>query len=312
VQWAFDATRQEWTVLSVGADGKVLQWELGNKLRHPIKGSVLSKPGCGGKSSRKEYPLAYGGTALSLSGGTSAVAGSSLSRRPKWVLVGQEGGAIVRTQAKRALALGGKTLTKEDFKAAARSGAELYASIRGSEVAGEGFRHEPHIGPVSSIDGSPFHRSLFLTGGRDGSVRLYHVLESAPLLQWEPSPPPGTSGVDGAYGAITAAAFSPIRPCVFAAASSDGFVYIFDLSVSTAAPCATLEAEAPADGGRSARRPALTDVCFNPKQRDLLAAADKGGRVHTWRLGWTLSNRQMNDQAALDAVALLATSAEAE
>ena len=143
-------------------------------------------------------------------------------------------------------------------------------------------------------------------------MRLYHVLESVPLLLWEPSPPPGTSGVDSAYGAITAAAFSPIRPCVFAAASSDGFLYIFDLSVSTAAPCATLEAEAPADGGRTARRPALTDVCFNPRQRDLIAAADKGGRVHTWRLGWALSNRQMHDQAALDSVALLAASAEGD
>ena len=110
VQWAYDSGKQEWTLVSVGADGKVLNWDLGNRLRFPIKGSLLSKPGVVGKSSRKEYPLTYGATSISLSGGTWDVPGSSLSRRPKWVLVGQEGGAIVRGQAKRALVLQGRGL----------------------------------------------------------------------------------------------------------------------------------------------------------------------------------------------------------
>ena len=116
VQWAYDSGKQEWTLVSVGADGKVLNWDLGNRLRFPIKGSLLSKPGVVGKSSRKEYPLTYGATSISLSGGTWDVPGSSLSRRPKWVLVGQEGGAIVRGQAKRALVLQGRGLGRDDFK----------------------------------------------------------------------------------------------------------------------------------------------------------------------------------------------------
>jgi hypothetical protein len=39
------------------------------------------------------------------------------------------------------------------------------------------------------------HRYLFLTGGNDGAVRLYHVLERRPLFEWEPTPPPGTIGM---------------------------------------------------------------------------------------------------------------------
>ena len=313
VSWAYDAHAQQWTLLSVGADGKLLNWDISNKLRHPVKGSLLAKRGTLGKSSRKEFPLAYGGTAVALSGGAWSIAGSSLSRRPQWVLVGQEGGAVVRAQAKQALVLHGKRISRDDIKAVMRSGGDLFSPLRGGVNAssdGEGFRHTQHIGPVTSIDGSPFHRSLFLTSGQDGSIRLYHALEMAPLFQWEPTPPPGTAGISGAFGAMTAARFSPVRPCVLAAASSDGFVYVFDLSKTTAAPVATLEALT-MDGASSAR-PVLTDVSFNAKQRDLLAACDTSGRVHTWRLGWELSNRQMADQEVLERLGSLTSTKENE
>jgi hypothetical protein len=35
----------------------------------------------------------------------------------------------------------------------------------------------------------------------------------------------------------------------------------------------------------------ITGIAFNRKQRDLIAACDYSGRVHIWRLGWSLSNR---------------------
>jgi hypothetical protein len=50
------------------------------------------------------------------------------------------------------------------------------------------------------------------------------------------------AGVTGAYSPITAVKFSHVRPSVFAATSSDGFLYIFDLSRSLAGPVAKLEA----------------------------------------------------------------------
>lgn len=44
-------------------------------------------------------------------------------------------------------------------------------------------------------------RSLFLTGGQDGAVRLYHMLEQTPLRSWEPSPPADEStDADGKEG----------------------------------------------------------------------------------------------------------------
>jgi len=103
---------------------------------------------------------------------------------------------------------------------------------------------------------------------------------------------------------------------VFAATSLDGFLYIFDLSVSTSAPVNTLEAPAVtstqdghAQGQRASgmksnkvKRIGLTGLAFNKRQRDLVAAIDLTGRVHIWRLSWGLSNRQKTDQAVLDAL----------
>ena len=48
---------------------------------------------------RANYPTAHGGTAFSFSGGVSA-------RRPKWVVLGQEGGSLVRAQASRVFSSG--------------------------------------------------------------------------------------------------------------------------------------------------------------------------------------------------------------
>ena len=36
---------------------------------------------------------------------------------------------------------------------------------------------EPHMGPVYSVQFSPFHRNLFITSSLDGSVRVYDLLQ---------------------------------------------------------------------------------------------------------------------------------------
>ncbi len=44
---------------------------------------------------------------------------------------------------------------------------------------------------------------------------------------------------------------------------------------------------------------AVLSLCFNPRQRKLLAAGDASGRVNVWRLGWRLSNEQPNEAGQL-------------
>ena len=99
--------------------------------------------------------------------------------------MGQEGGAITRGMVSR--------LSSSSIK-------EM-PSIR---RVGDAFQHDSHIGPISGISTSPFHRNLFLTGGNDGRLKLYNILNAHPLKVFEPVST--SSSVS-----ITAVSFSPHR-----------------------------------------------------------------------------------------------------
>lgn len=129
---------------------------------------------------------------------------------------------------------------------------------------------------------------------------------------------------------------------VFAAASSDGFLYVYDLSANPLTPVATLECplepplpaasaggggEASKDGARGQKkgpgkrssgadsahnRVTITGLSFNPKQRGLVAVCDYLGRVHIWKLSWRLSNMRAEEQAGLDDLASLYGAAEGD
>lgn len=288
LDWVYDAHLRNFLLVSVGADGKVLFWTLANNLAFPTRGCTLSV----GKNSRRHYPASHGGCTLSFSG-------SSASRRPKWLVVGEEGGGIVRGQISRIMQ--GPALTEELLKTKFNLDETFGALRRGEET----FSHDAHVGPVNSIDCSPFHRSLFLSGGQDGSVRLYHILEKNALRQWDPAPAPGTPGVLSPYGAVTCVRFSKVRPQLFAVSSAEGFIYFYDLGSATSGPEAVLEApstQTEVGVRRSTKRVGFTAVAFNHKQRDLFAACDLSGKVYIWRLGWKLANKHNGEQTALDIV----------
>ena len=144
-------------------------------------------------------------------------------------------------------------------------------------------------------------------------------------------------GVSGTFSPINATAFSPTRPMVFAAATGDGFLYVYDLNANELSPVATLECplEPPASSEDSSNaqttagaaagsasgkhkkttqkrssvsesthnRVTITGLAFNPKQRGLVAACDYLGRVHIWKLSWKLSNLAAGEQAGLEGIA---------
>ena len=75
---------------------------------------------------------------------------------------------------------------------------------------------EPHAGPVTVAAFSPFHRKLLLTGSADGSVKLFDVLQQRAMQTFYP-PAKYLSTC-----AVSAAAWSSARPCVFAVAMEMG------------------------------------------------------------------------------------------
>jgi WD40 repeat protein len=136
----------------------------------------------------------------------------------------------------------------------------------------------------------------------------------------------------GSFTSVTAVAFSPHRPMVFACSTNDGFLYIYDLMENKKLPVVVLEANeklvasltaeqlssatststndsssinqtnnprGKKAGGMSDygdnNKNSIIQIAFNHKQRDLIAACDYFGQVFLWKLSWKLSNRNMNE-----------------
>ena len=330
---------KNWLLCSSGADGRVLFWNLENGMLHPVLGGHVTNAssGRGSRSSsssssssssvRNEiYPTTHGVTALGFSGGI----GSSL--KPQWLVVGQEGGHFLRAQAYRLLS--SPRLDKSHFALARdstslRFDSSVYAQLRSGE---ESFAHDAHIGSVNAVDFSPFSRSLFISCGSDGTVRLMHLLETTPLRTWEPSlvrtgakregsaaSKDSSNKSDLGFTPLSGVQFSPTRPLVFAAASMSGCIFLFDMMERENGPVAVLEVPSEERANASAynsdgdgrmksksRRstaeksgPVLSDISFNRKQRGMVAASDLSGAVHIWRLGWSLTTARHGETEEL-------------
>ena len=288
----YDSSLAEHALVSGGSDGKILSWTLKNRLAFPIRGGLTSRKAVISKRSFESCPGITSLATPNLSVGSSA--------RTQRVIVGLEGGGLMRASAGKIIS--GPSYSKEIFKNYTSS-KELYAPIR-SEI--DRFEFEKHIGAVNSLEISPFNKNLILTAGQDGCIKLFHLLKQAPLREWEPSPEKSRSQ-QPIISAISAARFSPIRPLVFAAATTTGLVYLYDLGVSKSVPVSTLEILNSGSKNhqeeRNTKLPSITGLAFNQKQRDLLAACDTNGEIHIWRLGWNLSNKQFTENTILDSIA---------
>ena len=197
LEWLYDPPQGEWVLCSVSADGRVLFWSVAAAnngcLKYPVRGVLLSSASSS-KHNGKQKGLkhgCHGGVSLSFASGSPSGGGgvSVTSSLPKWFVVGQQGGSIVRGQSLRALGTGSR-LGPDQFRNAPAA-EDLYPPVRRGEDV---FAHEPHIGSVNACSCSPFNRNLFLTAGSDGIVKMFHMFEQTPIRQWEPAPPPGTSG----------------------------------------------------------------------------------------------------------------------
>ncbi|KAK7895786.1 hypothetical protein WMY93_021111 [Mugilogobius chulae] len=114
------------------------------------------------------------------------------------------------------------------------------------------FSFRKHSGPIHSIHCSPFHRNLFVIGGTDGLVHVHSLLQANPVLSLR---------VCDSY--IFQVQWSPSRPLVFAAATSQGEVQIFDLGHGSQRPAATIEKDSSGQ--------ASTCLAFNSQNIHLLA-----------------------------------------
>ncbi|OPJ67820.1 WD repeat-containing protein 34 [Patagioenas fasciata monilis] len=246
-------------LLSVSTDGKILVWREERDGRLALaEGFAVVAQQIPRSTQLKKFAR-----------GDAAVGVTSLSFSlfdPRVFVVGLESGFSLKcSTAAQALAL-----QRPGGSVPLRAPAELAFS--------------PHGGPVYSVSCSPFHRNLFLSCGTDGQVHLHSMLQTQPLISLQ---------LSKKY--LFCVRWSPVRPLVFAAASGEGDVHLFDFEKSSQKPAVSLKQAA-------GERPVYC-LEFNAKQPGLLAAGDGTGTVRVWRLSSDFTEQGPREQSRLEQLA---------
>ncbi|XP_053138647.1 cytoplasmic dynein 2 intermediate chain 2 [Hemicordylus capensis] len=260
VGWLQDTKHgQPFRILSVSTDGKILVWqeERGGLLRTASGFALVSQQI---PRSTKMKKHARGDVAV----GVTSLAFSHFE--PSVFVIGTEGGYLLKCST------AAETLAhlQKDSSVPLKAPAQLAFS--------------PHRGPVYCVSCSPFHRNLFLSGGTDGHVHLHSMLQAQPLVSLQ---------LSKKY--IFSVKWSPVRPLVFAAASGEGEVQLFDFGKSTQKPLVSIK--------QTSEQAAVYCVEFNKRQAQLLAAGDGDGVVKIWQLSSDFTEEGPRDMAQLDQLA---------
>ena len=310
IEWTYSASHGGYVLCSISADGKVLIWTVANSLRHPVLGfrlpTVYSEVGeangtsdtlvgkGGGRASALSFSVENPNTFVVgvESGGLfqcslganaqrsadevrnmpsdlpwSVVAATMMTRVPTTDFHGMK-----RRVERDALLSNEKEVTLRSIFAIQPDVDALFRSP-------VNFSFDPHFGPVYSVACSPLYRNVMASASTDGSLRVYHRLQPAPLLILE-IPPRGE--------AAFSCTWSPVRPAVLAVGSADGYLHLYDFMKNRSKPVTSLKVTS--DGS------AVYEVSFNPCEHGLIATADAQGVVKLWRVSNDLSNFQPGEE----------------
>nr|XP_049585579.1 WD repeat-containing protein 34 isoform X2 [Syngnathus scovelli] len=261
VTWVPLRNKGEFGVLSACSGGRILLWTVNTEQGKCVLKSAFALV---------QQQILSSSSSSFKGQGTGTVGVTSLDLSP-WdpdtFLVGSEGGLLLRCS------LSSQT-------PAAVPSECLSVPLRTPTV----FSFRPASGPVHSIHCSPFHRNLFLSAGTDGLAHLHSLLQTNPLRSLR---------VSDTY--VFKVQWSPTRPLLFAAATGQGEVQIFDLSRRSLRPAATIES-----GGIGH---AATCLAFNRQNPGLLAVGKTDGTVGVWKLSTDLTEQMPTENHLLEQIA---------
>ncbi|XP_018557419.1 WD repeat-containing protein 34 [Lates calcarifer] len=261
VAWLPLQKKGEFGVLSASSGGRVLVWMVDSDQGRFILNAAYALV---------QQQVSHSSSVSLKARGSSTVGITSLALSP-WdsdtFLVGSEGGLLLRC-----------SFSSKVPAAAPSEGQSV--TLRAPAV----FSFRPHSGPIHSIHCSPFHRNLFVSAGTDGLAHLHSLLQANPLLSLR---------VSDSY--VFQVQWSPTRPLVFAAATGQGEVQIFDLGHRSLRPAATIEQR-----GAGQAASCLSFNCQNPH---LLAVGNTDGTVGVWQLSADLTEQSPRESSQLEQIA---------
>jgi len=157
-------------ILSIGNDGKILIWEIQKSFIYPKLMSNLFMNYIPRTirevniNIKKGIPL--GATDISFS-----------CERNDELIVTTEPGYIMKCSLRRFVQLPKPIIEKDMFSNDPSSMIIQQTSENYQTINPTDFHYIRHVGPIQNVECSPFHRSLFLTCGSDGTVRLYSFFQ---------------------------------------------------------------------------------------------------------------------------------------
>ncbi|XP_056395750.1 cytoplasmic dynein 2 intermediate chain 2 isoform X2 [Hyla sarda] len=260
VRWLQEAPQSHrLQVQSVSSDGKILVWQMekeGQLTLHNGFALVAHQI----PSNSKINKHGRGDTAV----GVTCLSSSHFD--PSIFVVGVEGGYLLKCSTTVQTAALTNMASSVPLKAPAQ------------------FTFSPHGGPVYCVDCSPFHRNLFLSAGTDGHTHLYSMLQEKPLTSLQLS-----------QKYLFSIQWSPVRPLVFAAASGEGELLLFDFGKSSQRPSLTVK--------QTSNEKPVYCLEFNKVQIRLLAAGDATGVVKIWQLSSDFTEQGAREMNLLDELA---------
>ncbi|XP_067340527.1 WD repeat-containing protein 34 isoform X2 [Channa argus] len=261
VAWVPLQKKGEFGVLSACSGGRVLLWTVDSDQGRFVLNTAYALlwqqvPHSSSVSFKLRGRRAVGVTSLALSPWDSDA-----------FLVGSEGGLLLRC-----------SFSSKTPAATPSEGQSM--TLRAPAV----FSFRPCNGPVHSIHCSPFHRNLFVIAGTDGQAHVYSLLQANPVLSLK---------VSDSY--VFQVQWSPTRPLVFAAATGQGEVQIFDLGFSSLKPVAIIK--------QSSAGHAATCLAFNCQNTTLLAVGNTNGTVDVWHLTTHLTEQSPAESNQLEQIA---------
>ncbi|XP_065071936.1 cytoplasmic dynein 2 intermediate chain 2-like isoform X2 [Rhopilema esculentum] len=250
---------KSWTyeIMSISSDGKAFLWrydQYGKKLKLERGFLVLAE----------KIPKSLVPSKIRSDAEMGVTCMSFAKDDPDIFVIGSEGGGLFKCY-----------LDSEDVTSKGTAGTRVYLR---SPVT---LAYAPHIGPVYSVDCSPFHRNVFISCSMDTTVNIFSMLQIKPLYTIEPG-----------AGYLLHAQWSQSRPLVFFLTTENGKLLIYDLKVSQIKPTNVIDV--------SSTKKAVYAIDLNPQRSKLIATGDADGCVSVWSLNDDLVTFDQKEVSSLD------------
>ncbi len=247
VEWFRPDVDSEWTICSVGRDGRIIVW--GSSLNYPVRCIPMSQNDVAiiatATAIQQPTRMNFGDVIVGSAGGSVSVyqieysntTASMISAcKMKWSANALKMLCHMQQEHRE------DAVKKIEYrvKHKKRKGVDCLAVLDAKITFSELFpsltpkvTEKLHAGEITCVAVHPFCRNIFLTGGSDGAVKLY--VKSVPCCILGFYLPPTSAGNSLSLPVVDAK-FSPTRETVVVLATKNGTIFVWDFSRSVDFP----------------------------------------------------------------------------